>query len=75
VASASVQVVNIIFGSVINEILKDVIVVTVIATGFSDQELAQPKPGRPSLSENCMQQSTQQPAPQPKREEKREEPV
>ncbi|MFS0903087.1 cell division protein FtsZ [Priestia aryabhattai] len=77
VASASDQEVNMIFGSVINENLKDEIVVTVIATGFSDQDLSQPKPGRPSLSANRMQQSTQQPAPapQPKREVKREEPV
>ncbi|MGG3565625.1 cell division protein FtsZ [Priestia megaterium] len=72
VASASDQEVNMIFGSVINENLKDEIVVTVIATGFSDQDLSQPKPGRPSLSANRMQQSTQQPAPQPKREVKRE---
>ena len=43
-----------IFGSVINENLKDEIVVTVIATGFSDQDLSQPKPGRPSLSANRM---------------------
>ncbi|USL41617.1 cell division protein FtsZ [Priestia megaterium] len=75
VASASDQEVNMIFGSVINENLKDEIVVTVIATGFSDQDLSQPKPGRPSLSANRMPQSTQQPAPQPKREVKREEPV
>ncbi|NEU35214.1 cell division protein FtsZ, partial [bacterium LRH843] len=39
VASASDQEVNMIFGSVINENLKDEIVVTVIATGFSDQDL------------------------------------
>ncbi|QOY34382.1 cell division protein FtsZ [Anaerobacillus isosaccharinicus] len=38
VSSASDQEVNMIFGSVINENLKDEIVVTVIATGFNDQE-------------------------------------
>ncbi len=38
VSSASDQEVNMIFGSVINENLKDEIIVTVIATGFSDQE-------------------------------------
>jgi len=38
VASASDQEVNMIFGSVINENLKDEIVVTVIATGFSEAE-------------------------------------
>lgn len=38
VASASDQEVNMIFGSVINENLKDEIVVTVIATGFTETE-------------------------------------
>ncbi len=38
VSSASDQEVNMIFGSVINENLKDEIVVTVIATGFNDQD-------------------------------------
>jgi cell division protein FtsZ len=38
VSSASDQEVNMIFGSVINENLKDEIIVTVIATGFNDQE-------------------------------------
>jgi len=36
VASASDEEVNMIFGSVINENLKDEIIVTVIATGFTD---------------------------------------
>ncbi|WP_070120176.1 cell division protein FtsZ [Bacillus marinisedimentorum] len=50
VASASDQEVNMIFGSVINENLKDEIVVTVIATGFDDSDLNQPKPTqRPSM--------------------------
>ncbi|TYR82638.1 cell division protein FtsZ [Priestia megaterium] len=74
VASASDQEVNMIFGSVINENLKDEIVVTVIATGFSDQDLSQVKTGRPSLSANRVQQQ-QQPVAPPKREVKREEPV
>ncbi|WP_110112914.1 cell division protein FtsZ [Bacillus sp. CGMCC 1.16541] len=66
VASASDQEVNMIFGSVINENLKDEIVVTVIATGFSEQDLSQPKPmGRPSAHKSQPQQ--------PKREMKREE--
>ena len=38
VASASNEELNMIFGSVINENLTDEIIVTVIATGFSDQE-------------------------------------
>lgn len=48
VASASDQDVNIIFGSVINEDLKDEIVVTVIATGFKEDETQQ-KSTRPSF--------------------------
>ena len=48
VASASDQEVNMIFGSVINENLKDEIVVTVIATGFNE-EVMQPKPTRPAF--------------------------
>jgi cell division protein FtsZ len=65
VASASDQDVNMIFGSVINENLKDEIVVTVIATGFNESETNPTKPVRPSIS-----------VPKPttvKREPKREE--
>ncbi|GGF11688.1 cell division protein FtsZ [Halobacillus andaensis] len=43
VTSAADQEVNVIFGSVINENLKDEIVVTVIATGFDEAQLAQGK--------------------------------
>ena len=52
VASASDHDVNMIFGAVINENLKDEIVVTVIATGFTENEANQSKPGRPSLGIN-----------------------
>ncbi|PIC65704.1 cell division protein FtsZ [Sporosarcina sp. P13] len=45
VATASDENVNMIFGSVINDDLKDEIIVTVIATGFTEEQLA---PGRPS---------------------------
>lgn len=48
VATASDQEVNMIFGSVINENLKDEIVVTVIATGFKE-DVIQPKAARPSF--------------------------
>jgi cell division protein FtsZ len=48
VASASDQEVNMIFGSVINEELKDEIVVTVIATGFNAEVHLPPSP-RPSF--------------------------
>lgn len=49
VATASDQEVNMIFGSVINEDLRDEIVVTVIATGFND-ELPHAKPFKPSAA-------------------------
>lgn len=51
VASASDQEVNMIFGSVINENLKDEIVVTVIATGFSEVEQARPA-ARPNFGQS-----------------------
>lgn len=51
VASASDQEVNMIFGSVINENLNDEIVVTVIATGFREEN-DQNKPTRPTHSHN-----------------------
>ncbi|MBB6443753.1 cell division protein FtsZ [Bacillus benzoevorans] len=68
VASASDQDVNMIFGSVINENLKDEIVVTVIATGFNE-EIAQPKPLRPAFGQ--AQKSVPSSV---KREPKKEEP-
>ncbi|EJR38732.1 MULTISPECIES: cell division protein FtsZ [Bacillus cereus group] len=80
VASASDPEVNMIFGSVINEGLKDDIVVTVIATGFDDSASTQPpKPIIRPTANHTQQQ--QQPVTQPskqrevKREMKREEPV
>ena len=54
VATASDQEVNMIFGSVINDNLKDEIVVTVIATGFNE-EIIQPKPTRPALGQQQQQ--------------------
>ena len=45
VASASDEEVNMIFGSVINENLNDEIIVTVIATGFSDDMASGTSPG------------------------------
>ncbi len=59
VASASDEEVNMIFGSVINENLKDEIIVTVIATGFSEEVLQQQRSTtRPTLNTN--KQATQQ---------------
>ncbi|QWU46507.1 cell division protein FtsZ [Bacillus sp. NP247] len=79
VASASDPEVNMIFGSVINEGLKDDIVVTVIATGFDDSASTQPpKPIiRPTANHTQQQQPVAQPSKQRevKREMKREEPV
>ncbi|WP_339175462.1 cell division protein FtsZ [Solibacillus sp. FSL R5-0691] len=47
---ASDEEVNMIFGSVINDNLNDEIIVTVIATGFSDDFIIQkPQPVRPSI--------------------------
>ena len=46
VASASDEDVNMIFGSVINDNLKDEIVVTVIATGFTEEQLIAARPSR-----------------------------
>ncbi|PWA13418.1 cell division protein FtsZ [Pueribacillus theae] len=50
VSSASDQDVNMIFGSVINENLKEEILVTVIATGFDEKDMRQKQPdSRPKL--------------------------
>ncbi|AMX84118.1 cell division protein FtsZ [Geobacillus subterraneus] len=68
VASAADQEVNMIFGSVINENLKDEIVVTVIATGFNENVASQPRPSRVGIS------TVPKVTPAPKRE-KREEPA
>ncbi|GLC87547.1 cell division protein FtsZ [Lysinibacillus piscis] len=71
VASASDEEVNMIFGSVINENLKDEIIVTVIATGFSEEALQQPRPAvKPTLnSRQTMQQQA------PVREQRQQEVV
>ncbi|MEH7120027.1 cell division protein FtsZ [Neobacillus vireti] len=66
VATATDQEVNMIFGSVINENLKDEIIVTVIATGFNE-EVTQPKVTRPSFGQ------VKSPVSPVKREHKREE--
>jgi cell division protein FtsZ len=75
VATASDQEVNMIFGSVINENLKDEIVVTVIATGFTEHEinpLKQPSRQFGTSSSNTNTNTTSA-KPAPKREVKREE--
>ena len=55
VATASDQEVNMIFGSVINENLKDEIVVTVIATGFNEAEAPLRQATRPSFGQRSNQ--------------------
>ena len=64
---ASDEEVNMIFGSVINDNLNDEIIVTVIATGFTDDFVApKPQPIRPSLGAR-QQAATQAPQQQPTR--------
>ena len=59
VALASDEEVNMIFGSVINENLNDEIIVTVIATGFSDDLVPpRPQPVRPSIGVRHQQAQT-----------------
>ena len=72
VATATDQEVNMIFGSVINDSLKDEIIVTVIATGFSE-EVVQPKVTRPSFGQTKPQINNIKR--EPKREEIPQEPV
>lgn len=73
VSSASDQDVNMIFGSVINENLKEEIIVTVIATGFKEvpNEAVQHQQGRPGLGQVKPQPSSAQQ--QKPREVKRED--
>lgn len=87
VTSAADQEVNVIFGSVINENLKDEIVVTVIATGFDEAQIAQgQQKKRPAVNPvNQQKQAEQQPernvreeqprrqAPQPQQQKPQEE--
>lgn len=71
VASASDEEVNMIFGSVINENLNDEIIVTVIATGFSDDLLTQRQQlnQKPSLGARQMAATQQQQQQMPTRQE------
>ncbi|MCA1062288.1 cell division protein FtsZ [Rossellomorea sp. AcN35-11] len=74
VASASDQEVNMIFGSVINEDLKDDIVVTVIATGFNEEVIQPPKQTRPTFGGMKPSQSPNPSQPVKREQPKREEP-
>ncbi|MBN9652763.1 cell division protein FtsZ [Halobacillus litoralis] len=72
VTSAADQEVNVIFGSVINENLKDEIVVTVIATGFDEAQIAQgQQKKRPTVNPVNQQKQVEQ---QPERNVREEQP-
>src|SRR5699024_1914156 len=58
VTSAADEEVNVIFGSVINENLKDEIVVTVIATGFDEKRQADKQPRQRSVISHNQHAST-----------------
>ncbi|HLR62203.1 MAG TPA: cell division protein FtsZ [Lentibacillus sp.] len=67
VTSAADDEVNVIFGSVINENLKDEIIVTVIATGFDESQKADNQPRqRPVINQN--QQAATRTSEEPPRE-------
>ncbi|MBD7907207.1 cell division protein FtsZ [Sporosarcina gallistercoris] len=76
VASASDEDVNMIFGSVINDDLKDEIIVTVIATGFTDDQITQTRGNRTSGYGGVRQRETQAPQsnPTPSNQIRHEEP-
>lgn len=77
VASASDEDVNMIFGSVINDNLKDEIIVTVIATGFTEEQLIAARPARgssfgtsnPARAPQSRDQQVERPR-EPRREER-----
>ncbi|WP_318504890.1 cell division protein FtsZ [Bacillus sp. T3] len=73
VATASDQEVNMIFGSVINENLKDEIVVTVIATGFNEETVQPQKMTRPGFGQ--VKPGLNSVKREPKREEIQAEPI
>ncbi|PYF07023.1 cell division protein FtsZ [Ureibacillus chungkukjangi] len=78
VASASDEEVNMIFGSVINESLNDEIIVTVIATGFSDDILTQPQRSNTNRTMGTMrggQAQAQPQAPIRERAQEQQQPV
>ncbi len=79
VASASDEDVNMIFGSVINDNLKDEIIVTVIATGFTEEQLSPSRPARSASFGASRPQTREQVAPptqqsSPARERREEAP-
>lgn len=75
VASASDEDVNMIFGSVINDNLKDEIIVTVIATGFNEEQITSRSTRSGGFGAGRAQQAAQPQAPvrETSRETRREE--
>jgi len=72
VASSSDEELNMIFGSIINENLKNKIIVTVVATGFEDSDtLSMNTPSRPSLirRQNLRREEPRYPANEPQKKE------
>lgn len=69
VATASDENVNMIFGSVINDDLKDEIIVTVIATGFNEDQIAPTRQRGPGVTGNLRPQRPVQQQPQTQRYE------
>ncbi|WP_181348908.1 cell division protein FtsZ [Thalassobacillus sp. CUG 92003] len=75
VTSAADQEVNVIFGSVINENLKDEIVVTVIATGFDESQIADNQPQqRPIAGQTGGSSQQERPAREREEQPRREMP-
>ncbi|WLV25687.1 cell division protein FtsZ [Aciduricibacillus chroicocephali] len=77
VTSAADNEVNVIFGSVINENLKDEIVVTVIATGFDETIQQQPNPikQRPAINHQQQQAPRMMDEPVREREPQQQQPL
>ncbi len=74
VASSSDEDLNMIFGSIINESLKNKIVVTVVATGFDAVEASSPEPSsRPPVSDRILNRRREEEKPVGQAPSKREE--
>ncbi|WP_066192882.1 MULTISPECIES: cell division protein FtsZ [Gracilibacillus] len=75
VTSAADQEVNVIFGSVINEELKDEIVVTVIATGFDESQASNTQRNQqPSFQHKSPKREAEPTQAQPQQEQRQETP-
>ena len=68
VASSSDEELNMIFGSIINENLKNKVIVTVVATGFDEVNVSSMKPKQTSTSDSVLNRRREE-----ERQEKRQE--